>query len=489
MNVYDKYDPVLGIEVHIELNTETKMFCGCKNKFEKSPNKNVCPVCLGFPGALPVINKKAIESAVKLGLALNCKIEKKSFMARKNYFYPDLSKNYQISQSTNPIVYDGFLEIPYIDDLLFTVPIERAHMEEDAAKNTHINGSEGRLEGASNVLIDYNRGGVPLIEIVTFPILGSGQNAGLVAKNYVKTIHELVTSLGISDAKMEEGSLRADINVSLRKKAQNSDLQNKIPFGTRTETKNVNSFKTIEKAVDYEIERQSEILDNGGKITQETRHFQNNQTVSGRAKSDSDDYRYFPEPDLVIYSPSNELIDKLKKEVPESNVKKKKKLQKEWGFSDLEMRDVVNLNILNLIEQTVEQGVSAKAAKKWWEIIIGGDYKNIQLNDVVIIEKLILTQKINNKIGKKIIDYLGKGEKDVLNIIKKYSLEIDNNSNDLENIIVKVLKQDNDVLNKLKQNNMKVIGVVIGKVMKETNGKADASQIPQIVSKVVKNLM
>jgi aspartyl-tRNA(Asn)/glutamyl-tRNA(Gln) amidotransferase subunit B len=361
-------------------------------------------------------------------------------------------------------------------------------MEEDAAKNTHVGGDEGRLKGANGVLINYNRGGVPLIEIVTYPILNTGKNAALITKNYVQTIKDLVTELKISDAKMEEGSLRADINISLRKKVNDIDKQNKIPFGIRSETKNVNSFKTIEKTVLYEIERQAKILDENKIIIQETRHFQNNKTVSGRVKSDADDYRYFSEPDLVIYSPSNELVEELKNYIPENPVKKRIQLQKEWNFSDLEMRDILNLDIVNLIEKTVKKSVSAKNAKKWWEIIISLNGLNkVKIKDIVLIEKLIKNKTINNEIGKEIINYIIKGKGNTQQIIKKYNLKIVQNNDDLEKIIINILKSDKDVLNKLQNNNMKVMGVVIGKVMKETKGKADVSLISKITLNIIKN--
>ena len=290
----EKYDPVLGFEVHVELNTKTKMFSSAPNVFGDEPNTNVNEVDLGMPGVLPVVNRTAVESSIKIGLALNCKIAETCRFARKNYFYPDTPKNFQTSQYDEPIAYDGYLDIELSDGTVFRVEIERAHMEEDAGKLTHMGGSAGRIQGADYSLVDYNRAGVPLVEIVTKPIEGAGSRAPELAKAYVAAVREIVKNLGVSDAKMERGNVRCDANVSLRPHGRER-------FGIRSETKNVNSLRAVEHAVRYEIQRHAAVLDSGEPVIQETRHWHEDTrtTTSGRAKSDADDYRYFPEPDLV----------------------------------------------------------------------------------------------------------------------------------------------------------------------------------------------
>lgn len=359
-DVVANFDPVLGIEVHVELSTKTKMFDGAPNAFGGEPNTFVTPVSLGLPGSLPVVNKKAIEYAIKLGLALNCQIAESCRFARKNYFYPDLAKNFQTSQSDEPLAFDGYLDVELDDGAVFRVNIERAHVEEDAGKNTHI-GGEGRIHGADHSLVDYNRAGVPLVEIVTRPIEGCGDRAPEVAAKYVQTIRDIARAIGVSEARMERGNVRADINVSLRKTPES-------PLGTRTETKNVNSFRSIASAVEFEMCRQAAILDAGGSILQETRHFQelDGTTLPGRPKSDADDYRYFPEPDLVPLAPPRDWVEELRASLPELPADKRRRLLAEWGVSATEMRDIVNAGALGLIEDSVKAGATSAGARKWW---------------------------------------------------------------------------------------------------------------------------
>src|SRR6202165_512475 len=285
--VLARFDPVLGLEVHVELSTATKMFCGCATTFGAEPNTQVCPVCLGLPGSLPVLNQAAVESAIRIGLALNCEIVPWCRFARKNYFYPDMPKNYQISQYDEPITINGALDVPLEDGSTFRVAIERAHMEEDTGKSTHLGNETGRIEGATMSLLDYNRAGVPLIEVVTKPIEGTGARAPELARTYVTALRDLLRALGVSDVRMDQGSMRCDVNVSLRPIGTTE-------YGTRTETKNINSLKSVAVAVRYEMRRQAAILAAGGRIIQETRHFhEDGYTSAGRTKETAEDYRYF----------------------------------------------------------------------------------------------------------------------------------------------------------------------------------------------------
>ena len=371
----EKYDPVLGFEVHVELNTKTKMFSSAPNVFGDEPNTNVNEVDLGMPGVLPVVNKTAIESSIKIGLALNCKIAETCRFARKNYFYPDTPKNFQTSQYDEPIAYDGYLDIELSDGTVFRVEIERAHMEEDAGKLTHMGGATGRIQGADYSLVDYNRSGVPLVEIVTKPIEGAGSRAPELAKAYVAAVREIVKNLGVSDAKMERGNVRCDANVSLRPHGRER-------FGIRSETKNVNSLRAVEHAVRYEIQRHAAVLDSGEPVIQETRHWHEDTrtTTSGRAKSDADDYRYFPEPDLVPITASREWVEELRATLPEPPAARRKRLQADWGYSDLEFRDVVNAGVMDEIEETIAAGATATVARKWWMGEIVGRAKNADVD-------------------------------------------------------------------------------------------------------------
>ena len=336
------------------------MFCGCPTEFGAEPNTQVCPTCLGLPGAMPVVNGKAVESAIRIGLALNCEIAEWCRFARKNYFYPDMPKNFQTSQYDEPIAFEGWTEVE-VDGETFRIEIERAHMEEDTGKSLHVGGSTGRIHGADHSLVDYNRAGIPLIEIVTKPILGTGEKAPLVAKAYVGQLRDLLLGLGVSDVRMEQGSLRCDVNLSLAPKDADK-------LGTRTETKNVNSLRSVERAVRYEMQRHAAILDGGDSILQETRHWHEDTgiTTSGREKSDAEDYRYFPEPDLVPVAPDREWVHLLKTHLPEPPRERRARLQEEWGFSDLEMRDTVGAGALMLVEKTIVAGTTPQAARKWW---------------------------------------------------------------------------------------------------------------------------
>src|ERR1700678_397540 len=340
-----KYEPVFGLETHVELGTTTKMFCGCITTFGAEPNTHTCPVCLGLPGSLPAVNERAIEYAIKIGLALNCSIASWCRFARKNYFYPDMPKNFQISQYDEPLCTDGYLDVT-VEGQRVRVGIERVHLEEDTGKSLHVGGATGRIHGADYALVDYNRAGIPLVEIVTKPIEGTGAAAPEVARTYVTELRDLVRALGVSDVRMEEGSLRCDVNTSLAPRGSDR-------WGTRTETKNVNSLRSVERSVRFEIERQAAVLDAGGRVIQETRHFHEDSgtTTSGRSKEEAQDYRYFPEPDLVPIAPSAEWVDTLRATLPELPSARRARLQAEWNLSDLDLAALTNAGALDLVAE------------------------------------------------------------------------------------------------------------------------------------------
>ena len=481
----EKFEVVIGLEVHVELNTKTKMFCGCRNDFGDEPNTNVCPVCLGLPGALPVVNKRAVESAIKIGLAIGCDIAPNGRFARKNYFYPDLAKNFQTSQFDEPIAFEGGVEVEVPSGQVYKIEIERAHMEEDAGKLTHVGGNTGRIQGAEFSLVDYNRAGVPLIEIVTKPVYGAGAEAPELAAAYVRYIREVVKALDVSEARMERGNVRCDANVSLR-------LHGAEKLGTRTETKNVNSLRSVERAVRYEIQRQAQILADGGTIIQETRHWHEDKgsTSAGRPKSDADDYRYFPEPDLVPVMPSKELIEKLRAELPEDPATRRKRLQEAWGFSDLEFRDVVNAGLMDPIEETIAAGASPQAARKWWTGEIarqanadGQDVSELNVTPAQVAELAALVEagKINDRIGREVLAAVMNNEGNPGDIVASKGLEVVSDDGALMAAIDEALSKQPDVLEKIREGKVQAAGAVIGAVMQAMKGQADAGRVRELI--------
>ncbi len=483
------FEPVLGLEVHVELNTETKMFSSAPNPANEAnhgaaPNTLVAPVDMGLPGAMPVVNGQAVESAIKLGLALGCSIEKHSTFARKNYFYPDLGKNYQISQKDDPIAFEGSVEIELADGTIVNIPVERAHMEEDAGKLTHVGGSTGRIQGADHSLVDYNRAGVPLVEIVTHMIEGTEHNAPEVAKAYVATIRDIAKSLGISEARMERGNLRCDANVSLRRRG--SDV-----LGTRTETKNVNSMRSVERAVRYEIQRQAAILAAGGTITQETRHWHEDtgRTSPGRPKSDADDYRYFPEPDLVPVEPTEELIERLRSELPEQPVARRRRLKNEWGFTDLEFQDVNNGGLLDEVEATIEAGATPAAARKWWtgeitRLANAAEREAAEMvspADVAALQGLVDAGTLTDKLARQVLEGVIAGEGTPQEVVDARGLAVVSDDGALIAAIDEALAAQPDVLAKIRDGKVQAAGAVIGAVMKAMKGQADAARVRELV--------
>lgn len=484
----DKYEPVIGLEVHVELSTKTKMFSPTPNpsagEHDAEPNTFIGPVDLGLPGTLPVVNEQAVRYAISLGLALGCEIAETSGFARKNYFYPDNPKNYQISQYDDPIAYNGEVEIELEDGTVFQVPIERAHMEEDAGKLTHVGGATGRIQGAEYSLVDYNRAGVPLIEIVTRPIFGGEERTPEVAAAYVSTIRDIVRALGISEARMERGNLRCDANVSLRPRGTEQ-------LGIRTETKNVNSFRSIERAVRYEIQRQAAILDAGGTVTQETRHWHEDtgRTSPGRPKSDADDYRYFPEPDLMPVCPSRELVEELRAELPEQPVLRRRRLKQEWGFGQQEFQDIVNGGLLDAVDATVAAGASAAGARKWWlgELSRIANERQVHPTElataeqVAEIEALIAEGVVNDKLARKVLEGVLAGEGTPREVVDSRGLAVVSDDGALIAAIDEALQAQPDVLAKIKDGKVQAAGAVIGAVMKAMGGQADAKRVRELI--------
>lgn len=478
------FEPVIGLEVHVELNTTTKMFSAAPNYFGGEPNTNVTPVCLGLPGTLPVVNEQAVRYAISLGLALGCEIAELSGFARKNYFYPDLSKAYQISQYDDPIAHDGSVEVELASGRVIHVPIERAHMEEDAGKLTHVGGSTGRIQGASHSLVDYNRAGIPLVEIVTRPIFGGEEDTGEIAAQYVSTIRDIVKSLDISDARMERGNIRCDANVSLRPRGTET-------LGTRTETKNVNSLRSVERAVRYEIQRQAQILSEGGSILQETRHWHEDTSTTspGRPKSDADDYRYFPEPDLAPLAPSRDLVEELRQALPEHPTLRRRRLRAAWEFSQLEFQDVVNSGLVETVEATIAAGVAPQTARKWWtgEIARIANERSQSAADlitpeqVVDVVKLVDAGTLNDKLARQVIQGVIDGEGTAQEIVEKRNLAIVSDDGPLIEAIDAALAEQPDVLQKIRDGKVQAAGAIIGAVMKAMRGQADAGRVRELI--------
>ncbi|MGH3786352.1 MAG: Asp-tRNA(Asn)/Glu-tRNA(Gln) amidotransferase subunit GatB [Pseudonocardiaceae bacterium] len=483
--VLERFEPVLGLEVHVELSTATKMFCGCANVFGDPPNTHVCPTCLGLPGSLPVLNRAAVESVIRIGLALNCSIASWCRFARKNYFYPDMPKNFQISQYDEPIALNGALEVQLADGSTFTVGIERAHMEEDTGKSLHVGGATGRIHGASHSLLDYNRAGVPLIEIVTKPIVGAGARAPEIARSYVTALRDLLRALGVSDVRMDQGSLRCDANVSLMPRGAST-------FGIRTETKNVNSLRSVERAVRYEMCRQAAVLTAGGEIVQETRHFDeaSGTTSPGRRKETSEDYRYFPEPDLVPIAPAEDWVQRLRATLPELPWQRRARVQAEWGLSDLELRDLVNAGALELIAATVDAGAPAAEARSWWVsyLLQQANARGVDLAELAItpeqvarVTALVGEGALTNKLARQVVDGILAGEGEPDGIIAARGLAVMSDYAELTAAVERALAAQPDIADKIRGGKVAAAGAIVGAVMRATGGQADAQKVRELV--------
>ena len=487
--VIEKYEPTLGLEVHVELNTKSKMFCSCATEFGALPNTQTCPVCLGLPGALPVVNKRAIESTILIGLALNCSIAPYSRFARKNYFYPDMPKNFQTSQYDEPICVNGYLDVQIQTDegdKTFRIEIERVHMEEDTGKSLHVGGSTGRIHGAEYSLLDYNRAGIPLVEIVTKIVPDTGKYAPQVARAYVAALRDILRGLKVSDVKMEQGSLRCDVNLSLAQ-------VNSGKLGTRSETKNVNSLRSVERAVIGEVIRQANRLEDGERIIQETRHFleESGQTRPGRSKEQAEDYRYFPEPDLVPVVPDAKWIEELKKTLPEKPADRRKRLQTTWSVPDKEMEAMVNAELLDTVEETVLLGADPTKARSWWlgEISrIANDRsvlatELISVKDVAQVIALITKGELTDKLARQVVEGVIAGEGSPADVITKRGLKVVSDDSQLMKAIIDAVAAQAETAQRVREGNIPAAGALIGAVMKATGGQADAAKVRELLLK------
>ncbi len=470
----EDYEVVIGLEVHAELSTKTKIFCSCPTEFGAEPNTHVCPVCMAMPGALPVLNEKVVEYAVKAGIATNCTISKDSKNDRKNYFYPDLPKSYQISQFDKPLCEHGYVEIEDEEGNKKKIRILRIHIEEDAGKLNH-----NEFTGGS--LVDLNRAGVPLIEIVSEPDLRSTKEA----EEYLKKVKSILEYIEVSDCKMQEGSFRADVNVSVRKKGATE-------FGTRTEMKNMNSFRSIIRGIEYETQRQIEVIENGGKIEQETLRWDDvsGKTFSMRDKEDAQDYRYFPEPDLVAIRLSEEYIENIKNNLPELPESRKQKYLSVYGLSEKDSRMLISSKYLsNMFEEAEKICKNGKAVANWLlsdvsrilnENEMEADSIPFTAEQLAKMIELIDKGIISSAIGKKVLEELFENPKDPEEIIKEKGWLQISDEGAIKEIVNKILEANPASVADFKAGKDRALGFLVGQAMKETKGKAN----PQMLNKM-----
>jgi len=482
-DVTSRYEPVFGLGTHVELGTVSKMFCGCSTEFGAAPNTHTCPVCLGLPGALPVVNEVAIESTIKIGLALNCSIAPWCRFARKNYFYPDMPKNFQTSQYDEPLCVDGYVDIE-VQGQTFRVGIERVHMEEDTGKNTHVGGATGRIHGADYSLVDFNRAGIPLIEIVTKPVPGAGVLAPEVARAYVTELRDILRTLGVSDVRMEQGSLRCDVNTSLNKPGEE--------MGTRTETKNVNSLRSVERAVRSEMLRQASLLDAGERILQETRHFSETtgDTRPGRSKEEATDYRYLPAPDLVPVAPDPEWVEKLRVGLPELPAARRARLRESLGVSADDMEQMSNAGVVDLVGATVDAGAPVGEARNWWLGYLAqqANSREVDASDLGIsaaqvarVIALVAEGTLSVALARQAVDGVLETGHDVDAVIAERGLQRVSDTGALEQAADDAIAANPDVADKVRAGKLPAVGALVGAVMKATRGQADAAAVKDIL--------
>jgi aspartyl-tRNA(Asn)/glutamyl-tRNA(Gln) amidotransferase subunit B len=482
-DVLSRYRPVIGLETHVELGTASKMFCGCSTEFGAEPNTQTCPVCLGLPGALPVANRAAIESTIRIGLALNCSIATWCRFARKNYFYPDMPKNFQTSQYDEPLCVEGYLDVE-VGGQTVRVGIERVHLEEDTGKNTHV-GSTGRIHGADYSLVDYNRAGIPLVEIVTKPVDGTGAMAPEVARAYVTELRDILRTLEVSDVRMEQGSLRCDVNTSLTPVGATT-------FGTRTETKNVNSLRSVERAVRSEMIRQAGVLDAGGRVLQETRHFNEagGDTRPGRSKEEATDYRYFPEPDLVPMAPDPGWVDTLRAGLPELPAARRARLSDALGISAEDMVQLGNAGVVDLVGATVAAGAPIGEARNWWlgylaQLSNARDVEPADLgvspDQVARVVELVSAGTLSVALARQAVDGVLETGKDVDAVVAERGLRVVSDTGALQRAADEAIAANPDLAAKVRGGKVAAVSALIGAVMKATRGQADAAAVRGIL--------
>jgi aspartyl-tRNA(Asn)/glutamyl-tRNA(Gln) amidotransferase subunit B len=481
-DVVARYDPVIGLETHVELGTESKMFCGCSTVFGAEPNTQTCPVCLGLPGALPVANEKAIESTIRIGLALNCSIATWCRFARKNYFYPDMPKNFQTSQYDEPLCVEGYLDVD-VGGRTYRVGIERVHLEEDTGKNTHV-GTSGRIHGADYSLVDYNRAGIPLVEIVTKPVPGTGALAPEIARAYVTELREILRTLAVSDVRMEQGSLRCDVNTSLNRPGE--------PWGTRTETKNVNSLRSVERAVRSEMLRQAALLDAGERVVQETRHFSETtgDTRPGRSKEEATDYRYFPEPDLVPIAPDPTWVESLRAGLPEFPATRRARLRESLGVSADDMVQMSNAGVVDLVGATVAAGAPVGEARNWWLGYLAQKANAAEIDpaelpirpgQVARVIALVEDKSLSVALARQAVDAVLETGHDVDAVVAERGLRVVSDAGALEQAADDAIAANPDVAAKVRGGKVAAVGALVGAVMKATRGQADAAAVKAIL--------
>ncbi len=465
-----EWETVIGLEVHCELRTETKLFCSCRNAFGDEPNTNICPVCLGLPGSLPVLNRQAVDYAMRIGQALGCEI-RPSIFHRKNYFYPDMPKDYQTSQFDEPINVDGSIELPSGE----RIGVERAHMEEDTGKTSHVGGDGGRIHGADHSLVDYNRAGVPLVEIVSRPDLRSADDA----KAYVSELRAILVATGASDGKMEEGSLRVDANVSVRKVGDEA-------FGTRCEIKNMNSLRSLGRAIEYEASRQIAMIGDGERIVQETRHWSEDEgrTSSMRSKEEAFDYRYFPEPDLVPVAPDRAWRDAVRDGLPPMPAERRATLAAAAGVTPSEVALLVELDLDGLVGQAIEAGADPRRAINRAANEIAADLANASRLTPSSFAKVVSLETdgaLTATQAKTVLAALLAGEGDDPEAIAAARGFEAMDSSALEATVDDVIAANPDAFEKFKGGDAKVSGMLVGQVMKKTAGKADGKAVTALL--------
>jgi aspartyl-tRNA(Asn)/glutamyl-tRNA(Gln) amidotransferase subunit B len=481
-DVITRYEPVIGLETHVELGTASKMFCGCSTTFGAEPNTQICPVCLGLPGALPAANEKAIESTIRIGLALHCSIAEWCRFARKNYFYPDMPKNFQTSQYDEPLCVDGYVDVE-VNGSTYRIGIERVHLEEDTGKNTHV-GTSGRIHGADYSLVDFNRAGIPLVEIVTKPVAGTGSLAPEVARAYVTELRDIVRTLDVSDVRMEQGSLRCDVNTSLNRPGE--------PWGIRTETKNVNSLRSVERAVRSEMLRQAARLDAGGRIVQETRHFSETtgDTRPGRSKEEATDYRYLPEPDLVPIAPDPAWVERLRESLPELPAARRARVRDELAVSAGDLVQMSNAGVVDLVAATVEAGAPVDEARNWWlgYLVQKSNEREIDAADLGItpaqvarLTALVGDGTLSVALARQAVDGVLETGHDVDAVIAERGLRRVSDTGALEKAADDAIAGNPDVAAKVRGGKLPAVGALVGAVMKATRGQADAAAVREIL--------